>query len=308
MSRNYKKNLKKFYVVHPSWWFKAVLFVMQKIVSSKFAQKIVNLEKLSELAIHVPMDSLEIPEAVRAHDLKRGNPVLEGPILATPTYNRAREQRGGVKHSQRRRGDVIFGAQLNEAVEEEAEEAPIAILSLIDYLRANALNEEQIFRTSPNQTDVIELKERLDRGINNKSNILGLSVEWADYELSTLAGLLKAYVRELPEPLIPQRTYPNLLDVEDIEGQSALVHYIRQSFVEAMGERERLVLADICYLLRDVAANESANQMGVKALAMVWTPNFIHPESSAQELQLNKAGRKLIECLIEYCELIFPQH
>lgn len=312
MSRNYKKNVKKFYVVHPSWWFKAVLFVMQKIVSSKFAQKIVNIERLADLPIQVPMESVEVPEEVQEYDRKQGNPEPASTATTPQAPNRARERgsAGGVRHGQRRRGDVIFGAQLSSAVADEEEaEAPIPILALIEHLHANALNEEGIFRTSPNKTDINELKERLDRGKISRLILffVGLSVQWDDYEMATLAGLLKAYVRELPDPLIPRSTYPNLLDVEVIEGQSALVHYIRQSFLDAMGERERRVLADICYLLRDVAVNEAVNQMGLKALAMVWAPNIIRPESMDEEMQLNKAARKLVECLIEYCELIFPQ-
>lgn len=132
---------------------------------------------------------------------------------------------------------------------------------------------------------------------------------WNEYEISTLAGLLKAYIRELPEPLIPKSTYPNLLDVLDIEGEFALKHYIRQSFLEgeALGEREKRVLADICHLLKEVAAHEEMNQMNLQALGMVWAPNLIRPDSMQEEMQLNKAARKLIEYLIEYSDDFFPQ-
>lgn len=170
LSRNYKKNIKKLIVVHPTWWFKFVLFIMQKIVSSKFAKKIVNLDRLADLPPLLPMESIVIPAAVLEYDQKKGNPALSASLStanSSSTANRVRERSGGsagVKHQQRRRGDYIFGAQL-ESSAAAGEEAPEPILSLISYLRENALKEEGIFRTSPNQTDISELKDRLNRGI-----------------------------------------------------------------------------------------------------------------------------------------------
>lgn len=170
LSREYKKNVKKLYVVHPSWWFKVVLWVMQNIVSSKFAKKIVNVEKLADLAVHLPMGSVVVPELVKMHDEKKGNPPATGSSLGTPG-NRARE-RTGVRHSARRRGDVIFGASLIQEADAPGgeaasvnEEIPDPVLSLIEYIHAYGIAEEGIFRKSPSTTDIIELKDRLDRGI-----------------------------------------------------------------------------------------------------------------------------------------------
>jgi hypothetical protein len=136
--------------------------------------------------------------------------------------------------------------------------------------------------------------------------IVGLEVRWDDYAVGTLAGLLKAWVRELPEPLIPVGTYHRLMDVLELEGQAACVHYIQQNFLEPMGARERKILGDIMRMLRAVADNAAINEMTPMALAMVWTPNLIRPRTPQEEMQLNKSSRRLVQYIIEYCDSIFP--
>jgi Rho GTPase-activating protein 1 len=169
LSRDYKKNVKKLYVVHPTWWFKLAVFFMQNLTSSKFAKKIINVEKLKDLPSFVPMQSIVIPEEVKIHDEKKGNEPVTATALGAPvTGNRARARgasSGGVKHAARRRGDVIFGGKQVTDAESAEEEAPEPILNLINFIHTNGLEEVEIFRKSPNTADIVELKDRLDRGI-----------------------------------------------------------------------------------------------------------------------------------------------
>ena len=178
LSRDYKKNVKKLFVVHPTWWFKLAIFFMKHLTSSKFAKKIVNVEKLKDLPAFVPMQSIIIPEEVKIHDEKKGNEPITATTLGAPiTGNRARAKggtSGGVKHSARRRGDVIFGGKPASEIEAAEEEAPEPILNLINYIHTNGLEEIEIFRKSPNTADIVELKDRLDRGFRILFHILTL--------------------------------------------------------------------------------------------------------------------------------------
>lgn len=164
LTRSYKKNIKHLYVVHPTWWFSFVIWCMAHLTSNKFAKKIVLVKKLSELPIHVPMQNLTIPEEVKQHDEGKGNaPIITAATLATPMAGNRQRASTGVRHMQRRRGEVIFGGELVNQDPENAS-TPDAVDSLIGYLQQNALNEVEIFRTSPASADISELKDRLNRG------------------------------------------------------------------------------------------------------------------------------------------------
>lgn len=129
-------------------------------------------------------------------------------------------------------------------------------------------------------------------------------MRWDDYEVSTLAGLLKAWVRELPEPLIPTSTYNRLMEVLQLEGEQAVVHFVQQNFLAPMPARERRILGDILRLLKMVADNAHINEMNSTALAMVWAPNLIRPLTPQEEMQLNKPSRRLVELMIEACDFL----
>ena len=121
----------------------------------------------------------------------------------------------------------------------------------------------------------------------------------------TLAGLLKAWARELPEPLIPPRTYVNFMELSMMEGEHAIAHFIKNNFLSEMEDRSRQVLQDIIALLRDISTFSHVNNMSVDALAMVWAPNLIRVQDPKEEMQLNKPSRKFVEFLIDYYESIF---
>lgn len=121
----------------------------------------------------------------------------------------------------------------------------------------------------------------------------------------TLAGLLKAWARELAEPLIPPKTYVNLMELSMMEGEHAISHFITSNFLSEMDDRSRQVLQDIISLLKDISAYAHINSMNVDALAMVWAPNLIRVQDPKEEMQLNKPSRKFLEFLIDYYDSIF---
>uniref|UniRef100_H3DLC1 CRAL-TRIO domain-containing protein n=1 Tax=Tetraodon nigroviridis TaxID=99883 RepID=H3DLC1_TETNG len=60
-----RKNLKGFYVVHPTWYIKALITIIKPFISSKFSRKLRFVETLQELAELVPLEQLQVPACVR---------------------------------------------------------------------------------------------------------------------------------------------------------------------------------------------------------------------------------------------------
>ncbi|KAK5884156.1 hypothetical protein CesoFtcFv8_020413 [Champsocephalus esox] len=62
-----RKNLKGFYVVHPTWYIKALATIIKPFISqtlSKFSRKLQFVESLQELSLLVPVDQVQIPAVV----------------------------------------------------------------------------------------------------------------------------------------------------------------------------------------------------------------------------------------------------
>ena len=64
----YRKNMKTFYVVHPSIWFRLAVWFMSPFLSSGFWKKIVYINNLRDLFQHFDANQLLLPEYVFRYD------------------------------------------------------------------------------------------------------------------------------------------------------------------------------------------------------------------------------------------------
>jgi hypothetical protein len=103
-NRKYKKNLKKFYVVHPSFWVKMVFWTLSPVVSDKFWGKLIYINTLGELEKYLEIDKLGLTEEVKEFDRVRsgssnaqeGRPkaktVEEAPVFVPGRLSEARKE------------------------------------------------------------------------------------------------------------------------------------------------------------------------------------------------------------------------
>lgn len=71
IDRRLRKNLKGFYVVHPTWYIKALITIIKPFISTKFSRKLQFINSLKELSNIIPTEHVQIPDCVRQYDEKR---------------------------------------------------------------------------------------------------------------------------------------------------------------------------------------------------------------------------------------------
>jgi hypothetical protein len=64
LNRKYKKNLKQLYIVHPSWFVRAVFKFFSTFVSSKFWQKLHYVYEINDLFKFIQRDQVVLPKFV----------------------------------------------------------------------------------------------------------------------------------------------------------------------------------------------------------------------------------------------------
>ena len=64
MHCRYKKNLKRLFIVHPSFWVKMMFGLCRPFISSKFWKKLSYIDDLAELYSFIPRSELTFPEEV----------------------------------------------------------------------------------------------------------------------------------------------------------------------------------------------------------------------------------------------------
>ncbi|XP_044028257.1 BCL2/adenovirus E1B 19 kDa protein-interacting protein 2-like [Siniperca chuatsi] len=70
IDRRLRKNLKGFYVVHPTWYIKALVTIIKPFISSKFSRKLQFVDSLQTLSHFVPTEHVQIPDCVAQYDQK----------------------------------------------------------------------------------------------------------------------------------------------------------------------------------------------------------------------------------------------
>ncbi|XP_078498829.1 rho GTPase-activating protein 22 isoform X1 [Lissotriton helveticus] len=171
-------------------------------------------------------------------------------------------------------GGGIFGQRLEDTVRYERKFgprlAPLLVEQCVDFICEHGLSEEGLFRM-PGQTNLVkDLQDTFDRG---EKPVFDSSTD-----VHTVASLLKLYLRELPEPVIPFTKYEDflscaqLLSKDQEEGTQELG---RQ--VVSLPHANYNLLKYICKFLDEVQSHSNVNKMSVQNLATVFGPNILRP-------------------------------
>lgn len=155
----------------------------------------------------------------------------------------------------------------------------------------------------PGRTSLIrDLREEFDCG-ERPQFIL------PDVDIHTVASLLKQFLRDLPEPIIPQEFYEPVMKMVTrdmhIEPDAALERLCKLlTHIPAVSYN---LLQYICKFLQEVTRHESENKMTAMNLATIYMHSFIRPDLDDPALLMGTAsGRTQVAfILISQCEKVF---
>ncbi|PPR07768.1 hypothetical protein CVT24_003718 [Panaeolus cyanescens] len=240
------------------------------IISPKFFRKLTYITTLSELALHVPITQIDIPPAVYQENLKFERKIT----LPTPIRS------------------SIFGVPLEELMGFNGEKGaiPRVVKDSIQFLRDTGLQDEGLFRRSPSSAMLRSAQEAYDRG-----NVVSLE-NFGDPHIA--AVLLKKYLRDLPEPIFPERVYPIIRRCPwgvkngetEHEAEFAAMQYIRDVLLPELIPCAYILLSHILHLLHDVSLRSSSNRMDATNLAIVICPNLVKGSNPMKDVMMCSVG------------------
>lgn len=85
LDRNFRKNLKKLYVVHPTLFIRLIWNFFRPFISEKFKNKLVYISNLDELKQSLGLKNIVLPENIYDFDEKNNKAtksVVDGKIVA----------------------------------------------------------------------------------------------------------------------------------------------------------------------------------------------------------------------------------
>lgn len=194
----------------------------------------------------------------------------------------------------------FFGATIAEAISNSKYNVPDVCADTVEYLVENATEVEGLFRIAGSKDKILQIKQSYEDG-----NPLELD------DIHDTAGLLKLYLRELADPLVPFHTYQGFIAIEEIkqtpeEEKSALYSAMVNS---VLPDINRLLLKFLCQFLWLISQNSEINKMEASNLAIVFAPNILRPEEEDPFSMIKEMPMQIacMEFFIAHCNEIFSE-
>ncbi|PRP85552.1 hypothetical protein PROFUN_06784 [Planoprotostelium fungivorum] len=194
----------------------------------------------------------------------------------------------------------VFGASFDEVLERQGPGAkiPAVLLELILYVEANGLDTEGIFRLSGSQAEILLLKKEYDEG---RTNVLSKCTS-----IHTASGLLKMYLRELPEPITLFHNYDSFMDSQDMPDTDDKLQ-LQKTLIENLPRPNRITMRRILEMLVAVRDYQDVNRMTSNNLAIVFGNNLLRSvENDPARMLLDTPKTNSVVCdMIENFNFIF---
>nr|XP_004567343.1 rho GTPase-activating protein 25 [Maylandia zebra] len=199
----------------------------------------------------------------------------------------------------------VFGKSLMDTVTYEQrfgpQMVPILVQKCVEFIKEHGLDEEGIFRLPGQDNAVKQFRDAFDAGERPSFP--------SDTDVHTVASLLKLYLRELPEPVVPWNQYQDFLDCTNLLDSTSSEGWERLNKEIALLPRVNYnLLSYVCRFLFEVQLHSKVNKMNVENLATVMGINLLKPqiEDPITVMKATPQIQKLMTVMIRRHETLFP--
>uniref|UniRef100_A0A8C1R6J8 Si:dkey-91m11.5 n=1 Tax=Cyprinus carpio TaxID=7962 RepID=A0A8C1R6J8_CYPCA len=185
-----------------------------------------------------------------------------------------------LKRMPSRKQSGVFGVKIGAVTKREHSKVPLIVRQCVEEIERRGMEEVGIYRVSGVATDIQALKAAFDS--NNKD----VSVMMSEMDVNAIAGTLKLYFRELPEPLFTDELYANFTEgialSDSVAKESCMLNLLL-----SLPEPNLLTFLFLLDHLKRVAENEIVNKMSFHNLATVFGPTLLRPSEKDSKIPAN---------------------
>uniref|UniRef100_A0A8C5WVB5 SH3 domain binding protein 1 n=1 Tax=Laticauda laticaudata TaxID=8630 RepID=A0A8C5WVB5_LATLA len=198
----------------------------------------------------------------------------------------------------------VYGMPLETHLKAVGREIALPIEACVMMLLTAGMREEGLFRLAAGASVLKKLKYCLDSG----SNIL----DEFYVDPHAVAGALKCYLRELPQPLMTSELYDDWLKAASAKEPEIQLECLRD-VCNLLPKDNYNNLRYLIRFLAKLAEQQEVNKMSPSNIAIVLGPNLLWPqENERSQVQLDIASVSsiqvvgVVEPLIQNAEILFP--
>ncbi|RVE59983.1 hypothetical protein OJAV_G00193810 [Oryzias javanicus] len=194
-----------------------------------------------------------------------------------------------------------YGKPLEEHLVLSGRDIAFPIEACVTMLLECGMQEEGLFRIAPSASKLKKLKASLDCGV--------LDVQEYSADPHAIAGALKSYLRELPEPLMTFDLYSDWIAASNIQDQEKRLQALYAA-CEKLPPANNNNFKYLIKFLSKLTEYQDVNKMTPGNIAIVLGPNLLwtHNDGNITEMMTTVSLQivGIIEPIIQHADWFFP--
>ncbi|KAF2034419.1 RhoGAP-domain-containing protein [Setomelanomma holmii] len=187
----------------------------------------------------------------------------------------------------------IFGLTLEELFRRDGSPVPMVVYQCIQAVDLFGLEVEGIYRIPGTSSHIQQMKALFD---SDASQIDFRNPEAFQHDVNSVAGLLKQFFRELPDPLLTRDFYSKFIDAARIDDDT-MRRDSMHALINALPDPNYATLRALALHLHRVQQSSEVNRMSTANLGICWAPSIMGPHKGNNMADAGLQARVIITIL-----------
>ncbi|KAM3863882.1 rho GTPase-activating protein 17b [Diretmus argenteus] len=195
-----------------------------------------------------------------------------------------------------------FGTVLEEHLKRSNREIALPLEACVMMLLETGMKEEGLFRIAAGASKLKKLKAALDCSTSQLEEFYS--------DPHAVAGALKSYLRELPEPLMTFGLYDEWTQASNVSDPDKRLQALWVT-CDSLPKTHKANLRYLVKFLAKLAQDSDVNKMSPSNIAIVLGPNLLWPKTEGTLAEMAAATSvhvvAIIEPIIQHADWFFPE-
>ncbi|PBC31520.1 Active breakpoint cluster region-related protein [Apis cerana cerana] len=186
----------------------------------------------------------------------------------------------------------LFGAKIQQVCKREKRDVPFIITACVREVERRGVGEVGLYRVSGSASDLTKLRKSFESNSYEAEQLLKEIYYLYKVDVHSVTGVLKLYLREMPEALFTDALYPAFLEAFQT-GELSKGAALRRVYESLPAVNKAVIDFLLAHLIR-VNKHEAQNKMSLHNLATVFGPTLLRPDAYATEQSVTLVERFLL--------------
>lgn len=168
----------------------------------------------------------------------------------------------------------LFGARIQQVCKREKRDVPFIITACVREVERRGVGEVGLYRVSGSASDLTKLRKSFESNSYEAEQLL------KEVDVHSVTGVLKLYLREMPEALFTDALYPAFLEAFQT-GELSRGAALRRVYEGLPSVNKAVIDFLLAHLIR-VNKHEGQNKMSLHNLATVFGPTLLRPGTNSR--------------------------